>query len=92
MQNPEPVFCSRNVEVTSTKTVGKGHVRLELTQTVNDCEYKFNAIAWRWEQYSLPKTIDIAYKVKENTFAGKTTIQLEVLGIRPSAPALTLTP
>lgn len=92
MQNPEPVFCSRNVEVTSTKTVGKGHVRLELTQTVNDCEYKFNAIAWRWEQYSLPKTIDIAYKVKENTFAGKTTIQLEILGIRPSAPALTLTP
>ena len=83
IENPDPIFWSSNVRVVEQGTVGKGHIKLTLAQTVNNHDYKIKAIAWRWREYCpLPSSLDIAYKLRENHFNGNTTIELEVVGAR----------
>ncbi|MBW4594364.1 MAG: DHH family phosphoesterase [Brasilonema angustatum HA4187-MV1] len=83
IDNPDPVFWTSNVRVTEQQIVGKGHIKLTITQTIDDSEYKIKAIAWRWREYfPLPPRLDIAYKLRENHFNGNTTIELELLGVR----------
>lgn len=85
MDNPDPVFWTSQVQVVEQQTVGKGHIKLTLAQTMNGQQYKIKAIAWRWRDYfPLPSNIDIAYKLRENHFNGNTTIELELLGVRLS--------
>ena len=86
MENPDPLFSTGNVQVISQQIVGKGHIKLTLGQTINHQEYKIKAIAWRWGDYfPLPPRLDIAYKLRENYFNGTTTIELELVGVRPSS-------
>ncbi len=62
------------------KTIGKNHLKLLLAQS-DDTRIK--ALAWRWGEYCpLPKHLDIAYKLKENTWNGNTTIEIELVGVR----------
>ncbi|MEH2379426.1 MAG: DHH family phosphoesterase [Nostoc sp.] len=83
MDNPDPVFWTPNVQVVEQKIVGKGHIKLTIAQTVDNQEYKIKAIAWRWGDYfQLPTRVDVAYKLRENYFNGKTTIELELIGVR----------
>ncbi|WP_414529958.1 single-stranded-DNA-specific exonuclease RecJ [Nodularia chucula] len=83
MENPDPLFWTSQVQVIEQKIVGKGHIKLTLSQTINHQQYKMKAIAWRWRDYfPLPPRIDIAYKLRENHFNGNTTIELELLGFR----------
>jgi len=72
--------------------VGKGHLKLTLSQ--DNQPVKITAVAWRWGEYfPLPARVDIAYKLRENSWNGNTTIELELVGIRlpasPSSPAKT---
>jgi single-stranded-DNA-specific exonuclease len=52
---------------------------------------KIKAIAWRWgDRFPLPSPVDIAYKLRENTWNGNTSIELELVGVRlpaTSSPA-----
>ncbi len=83
IENPDPIFWTPDVQVLDQKTVGKGHIKLTLCQTIGDQHHKIKAIAWRWRDYfPLPKRVDIAYKLRENHFNGNTTIELEILGVR----------
>ncbi len=83
MENPDPLFWTSGVQVIEQKIVGKGHIKLTLSQTIHDQQYKIKAIAWRWQDYfPLPPRVDIAYKLRENHFNGNTTIELELLGVR----------
>ncbi|MEM7554310.1 MAG: DHH family phosphoesterase [Cyanobacteria bacterium P01_A01_bin.84] len=83
IDNPDPVFWSNNVRIIEQGTIGKGHIKLTLAQTINHKDYKIKAIAWRWREYCpLPSHLDIAYKLKENNFNGNTSIELEVTGVR----------
>jgi single-stranded-DNA-specific exonuclease len=79
--NPDPVFWTPNVKVVDQKIVGKGHLKLTLSQ--DNQPTKITAVAWRWGEYfPLPSRVDIAYKLKENTWNGNTNIELELVGIR----------
>ena len=79
--NPTPVFYSSQVRVLNQKTVGKGHLKLELAQ--GDSETSIGAIAWRWGEYfPLPSPLDLAYKLGENEWQGQVSLQLEVVGAR----------
>ncbi|MEW6496682.1 MAG: single-stranded-DNA-specific exonuclease RecJ [Cyanobacteriota bacterium] len=81
--NPDPIFWTPNVKVIEQKIVGKGHLKLNLTQDNQAVNIK--ALAWRWGEYSpLPPRVDIAYKLRENTWNGNTSIELEIVGIRLS--------
>lgn len=84
--NPEPVFWTPNVKVVEQKTVGKEHLKLTLNQ--DNQPVTITAVAWRWAQYSpLPPRVDIAYKLRENTWNGNTNVELELVGIRlPVSP------
>lgn len=82
--NPDPIFWTPNVKVVEQKIVGKGHLRLTLTQ--DNQPISMTAVAWRWGEYfPLPSRVDIAYKLRANTFNGNTSIELELVGIRLSS-------
>ncbi len=81
--NRSPVFWTPNVRVIEQQIVGKGHIKLTLMP--ENEEVKIKAIAWRWREYfPLPKLLDVAYKLKENTWNGNTNIELEIVGVRRS--------
>jgi single-stranded-DNA-specific exonuclease len=83
IDNPDPVFWTPNVQVVEQGTVGKGHIKVTLAQTINNQQFRIKAIAWRWRDYfPLPPRIDIAYKLRENNFNGSTSMELELLGAR----------
>jgi single-stranded-DNA-specific exonuclease len=86
IDNPNPVFWTANVQVIEQQTVGKGHIKLTVAQTIDQQQFKIKAIAWRWRDYfPLPQRIDIAYKLRENHFNGNTSIELELVGARVSS-------
>ncbi|NEQ75166.1 MAG: single-stranded-DNA-specific exonuclease RecJ [Okeania sp. SIO2C9] len=78
IENKDPVFWSRNVKISEQRIVGKGHIKLTLIEGEI-----IQAIAWRWGDYfPLPSVVDIAYKMRENTWNGQSNIELELLGVR----------
>lgn len=86
--NPDPVFWTPNVRVLDQKIVGKGHLKLTLTQ--DNQPIKITALAWRWGEYfPLPSRVDIAYKLKENNWNGNISIELELVGVRLSTTTTT---
>lgn len=81
--NPDPVFWTPNVRVLDQKIVGKGHLKLTLVQ--DNQSVRITALAWRWGEYfPLPSRVDIAYKLKENSWNGNTSVELELVGVRLS--------
>lgn len=83
--NPEPVFWTPSVRVVEQRAIGqnKTHLKLAIADEGGDI---VEAIAWRWGSYCpLPSRLDIAYKLKLNEWQGNTTIQLEIVGVRPPA-------
>ena len=62
--------------------MGKEHVKLTVVETIGKHQCQFKAIAWRWRNYlPLASYLNIAYKLRENTFNGDHSIELELLGI-----------
>ena len=93
IENKAPVFWTPNVSITEQKIVGKGgHVKLTATQD-GKVSASVKAIAWRWGEYfPLPRRVDIAYRLRENSFNGKTSVELELLGVRLPAGAASSRP
>ena len=93
IENPDPVFWTPQVRVLEQQTVGRNrdHLKLVLAEAGSDKTIK--AIAWRWgEYYPLPNHLDVAYKLKQNEWQGTTSIELELVGVRPAdAPTPTRT-
>lgn len=86
--NPEPVFWSANVKVLDQRIVGQSHLKVTLSQDIKTQDgggIAFTAIAWRWAEYfPLPERIDVAYRLRENTWNGQTALELELMGVRPA--------
>ncbi|MBC6418313.1 MAG: single-stranded-DNA-specific exonuclease RecJ [Prochloron sp. SP5CPC1] len=83
IQNEEPVFWTPNVAVREQEVVRGGHLKLILSQGDDSSGRKFKAIAWRWrEYYPLPSMLDVTYKLRQNTWNGNTSIELELVGVR----------
>ncbi|MDB9528044.1 single-stranded-DNA-specific exonuclease RecJ [Oscillatoria sp. CS-180] len=81
--NPAPIFWTPNVRVVEQRAIGKtkAHLKLKVAEDEGDA---VEAIAWRWGRYCpLPGRLDIAYKLKLNEWQGNTSIQLELVGVRP---------
>ncbi len=86
MENKPPVFWTRNVRVSEQRIVGKRHIKLTLIQgeIMGAIEHPYaKAIAWRYASYfPFPTVLDIAYKLRENNWNGKSSIELELVGLR----------
>lgn len=84
--NGEPVFWTRNVQVVTQKAMGKTGTHLNLT--LDDGTAERRGVVWRMAEWMpLPEYIDVAYHAKANEWQGVRRTELEVIGIRPAAPA-----
>lgn len=83
--NPEAVFVSRNVRVTSSRTVGAeaNHLKLVVTEGLGS----FDAIGFRLGHLlpGLPPRVDLVYTFETNEYNGRTTLQLNLKDVKPSA-------
>ena len=86
MANQEPTFVSRSVVVENMRILGKDGTHLKLV--VRDGDKNFDAIAFKMadkaSEISIGDAIDLVYTIDENTWLGKTTLQLKVKDLRPS--------
>ena len=83
IDNSDPIFWTPNIQVIEQKIVGKGHIKLTVTQTIDNQRHELKGIAWRWGDYfPLPSRLDIAYKLRENNFNGQTSIEMELVGAK----------
>lgn len=82
MQNSQPVYCSRGVQVRSSRSVGRDESHLKLVLT--DGRITFDAIAFRQGHWNglMPAQIDIAFSFEVNEFNGRKTLQLNIKDIK----------
>jgi single-stranded-DNA-specific exonuclease len=81
--NPEPVFWSNNVRVAEQKIIGKDESHLKVIVDSPALPSGIKGVGWRWaEYYPLPDRLDIAYKLRENKWQGKTNIEIELVSAR----------
>ncbi|MEN4011023.1 MAG: single-stranded-DNA-specific exonuclease RecJ [Chloroflexota bacterium] len=86
MANPEVAFVSRGVKVARARQLSEGkHLRLTLT----DRRITFDAVAFRQGHWMangnhLPQEVDILYRFERNTYNGVTSLQLNILDIKPA--------
>ena len=80
VQNPEPVFMARNIEVQSSKIVGQNHRRMLLGQRSGRSEQKFNAICFNATGNMLSETAftRLAFRLRWNRWNAGKTIQMIV--------------
>ncbi len=81
LRNPEPLFWSAQVKILEQQLMGKNneHMRLMIAQG----SHKLKVVAWQWgDYYPLPDVLDIAYKLKDNVYQGRRTLQLDLQGVR----------
>jgi single-stranded-DNA-specific exonuclease len=82
--NPSPVFAARRVDIAGyPRIVGKNHLKLTLTSG----GARLEAIGWGMgdrlrELNSALGPIDAAFKLEENTYNGRTTVQARLVAIR----------
>jgi single-stranded-DNA-specific exonuclease len=93
MGNREPVFVSRGVRLAAEIRVLKDrHVRLELLNG----ETRFNALGWSRNSTAWPELcrqfdlrsgsiVDVAYRVRARNDAWHVGVELELVGLHPSA-------
>ena len=81
--NPTPLFWSCGCTISQQRELRGGHLQLSLRQG----EARVRAMAWRWGAvgHLLPKQVDVAYHLRLNRWNGEESLQLEVVGIRPSS-------
>lgn len=94
IENKAPVFWTPNVRIIEQATVGKekAHIKVTFSQDVKSIP-NLKAIAWRWREYfPLPPRVDIAYHLRENTYNGNTTVELELVGVRLPTDTASLPP
>lgn len=83
IENNSPIFWTPQVRILEQRLVGKGHLKLTVAQESPEGLKILKAIAWRWgEYYPLPPVVDMAYKLRENHFNGKISVELEIVGVR----------
>jgi single-stranded-DNA-specific exonuclease len=81
-ENPEPIWAMSGMRVQGApRVVGQKHLKLILTANGRS----FEAIVFNYPLMSLPEgDIDVAFTLKENSWNGHTSLQLQVQDIRPA--------
>ena len=85
-ENPAPVFISRGVRLRQNQAVGPqgAHLRCQIAQDDERLEaIGFGAGARRGEAEKADQ-VDVAYRLEENRWNGRTRIQAQLIDFRPS--------
>lgn len=84
--NIEPVFCSYGVQILEQKPMGKDSSHLRLTLATGEGTPPLKVVAWRWgDYYPLPDRLDLAYRLRQNEWKGRVSIELELVGVQLGA-------
>ena len=83
--NPGVRFVCRNLRVTQKKKIGKDQTHLRLT--VTDGRVVYDGVAFRQAEWAdkMPERIDILFSFEINVYNGRSSLQLNVQDIQPSA-------
>lgn len=85
--NPEPVFSLESMYVSETRLVGNGSKHLKLSLKADkDSTRSFDAIGFSYGK-TFPdlkqgERVDVAFQLNENTWNGKTSIQLKLVDMK----------
>jgi single-stranded-DNA-specific exonuclease len=82
--NRQAVFVTRDLKVSSCRTVGREAAHLKLS--VTDGWITYDAIAFRqghWKE-QMPERVDLVYTFERNEFNGRISLQLNVKDLRPA--------
>ncbi|HEX6304568.1 MAG TPA: DHHA1 domain-containing protein, partial [Anaerolineales bacterium] len=82
--NRQAVFVTRDVKLSSHRTVGRDGSHLKMS--VTDGWITYDAIAFRQGHWSgqMPASVDLMYTFERNEFNGRVTLQLNVKDLKPS--------
>jgi len=79
--HPMPLFWSVGCRVERQKRLRGGHLQLTLSQG----GAQIQAMAWRWEgDELLPETVDVAYRLREDSWRGQRRLLVDLVALRPS--------
>lgn len=95
--NPEPIFVARNVRIASQpRTMKERHLRLELVQQSTTAEGfpamsgVTRAVGWDMASHAQSlgltqgKSIDVAYRIRENLHPDFGGLEIEIAGLEPA--------
>jgi single-stranded-DNA-specific exonuclease len=84
MGNPAPVFAVMQARAEGVREVGKNHLKF----SIQDQTGRLDAIAFeradRVPVDWLQGPVDVAFRLEENEFQGRVSLQARVLDLRPS--------
>jgi single-stranded-DNA-specific exonuclease len=77
--NPGPVFGARGVRAADARKVGSNHLKLALVQGGT----RLDAIGFGWADRAprLDQPLDVAFRLEENVFNGRTSLQARVVAM-----------
>jgi single-stranded-DNA-specific exonuclease len=85
MKNPTPVFASRGVRLAgSPRLVGRGHLKLAVASDGGPLEAIGFGMGDRLAEIDRAVPLDVAYKVEENTYGGRSSVQARLVDLRPA--------
>ncbi len=83
IDNELPILWTPKVRILEQSIMGKNREHLQLKLRQDGCSTVFKAKAWRWGSYCpLPSPLDIAFKLEQNTWQGKTELQLNLVAVK----------
>ncbi len=83
--NPRPVFALLGATAESVQAVGQGkHLKLRLSKGVSRFDAIFFSVTAEECGIAPGSRVDAAFYLQANTFRGSTTLQLQLVDIRPS--------
>ena len=83
--NPRPVFALLGATVDSVQAVGQGkHLKLRLSKGPSRFDAIFFSMPEAAAQLEPGCRVDAAFYLQANTFRGTTTLQLQLVDLRPS--------
>ena len=83
--NPRPVFALLGATVDSLQSVGQGrHLKLRLSKGTSRFDAIFFSVTEAECGITAGSRVDAAFYLQANTFRGTTTLQLQLIDIRPS--------
>ena len=83
--HPQPLFWSSGCRVVSQRLLRGGHLQLQLAQGSS----RLRAIAWRWDDTNpVPPVVDVAYRLRLETWQGERRLQLEITALRAAAAGI----
>lgn len=78
--NPEPVWAALNVHVADSRILKEKHLKLTLT----DGRSRLDAIGFNMAEKLPSGPVDAAFSLHENTWNGRTSLQLTLKDLRPA--------